>query len=707
MELRAGAGKLAALGSIKANIGHTKAAAGSAGLIKTVLAVSTGLIPPATGFSRPHPLLEGAASALWLPRAPYSWPDGARIAGVSAMGTGGGNAHLVLRGQTDRGRHKRKGRSERPGETTEAMLAIDPAKQPSQPADGQPQATAYLLNAPDRKALLQVLARIAQISPWLSDAEMRDLACQLARDTREQGPMRMAIVASRQEQLARLATDAMTMLPRLADGLLAVQPGIYAADGGDGRVTLLLSGIRPGGAWPGGPWPGGNPLGGNQHGRNQHGRNQHGRNQHGRNQHGGARPRVNQHGGNEDNRNQDNRDQDNRDQDNRNEDRDTSERSLIGPADVVLSSLSALHKLDPLGVNGTVAVGHGLGDLAGLVWAGCITEADAINLAVRLDEILATAQAQHSGPGERAARLRAAAAQLKLTAPHRRLISAATGREVASIPDVTEVMCAQLEPPRGAEQALKAGAVGASLLLETGPGQALSEAVPGWARVPVVSLAGEESGKDATRAAAALFAAGALGNPAALADGQQSRRIDIWREQIFITNPCQTEPRGQAAPAVRPPQPSAPRGASGPARAAGPAPSGAAAAPAAAGAAAGRPRPGLPRGPPRPGLPPGPPRPGLPRGPPRPGLPTAPPGLPHPPLLAASRPPTGQRPALTRPGQAPFPAVRRGPAAGGRLAADSRRVWFQASLPGSAALRSNCSRRTARWPCPRPAGVGG
>ena len=557
-ELRAGASKLAALGSIKANIGHTKAAAGSAGLIKTVLAVSTGLIPPATGFSRPHPLLQDTGGAMWLPRAPASWPEGARIAGVSAMGTGGGNAHLVLRGQTDGGRHKRKGRSERPGETTEAMLAIDPAKQPAQPVDGQSRAIAYLLHAPDRKALLPVLARIAQVSPWLSDAEMRDLACQLARDTREQGPVRMAIVASRQDQLARLATDAMTMLPRLADGLLAVRPGIYAADGGDGRVTLLLSGSRPGGAWPGGVWPGGSRPGGARP--------------------GGARPAAARPGGSQPGGNQDSGNQDSRNE------QDTAVPGPTGPADIVLSALSALHKLDALGVHGTAAVGYGLGDLAGLAWAGCFTEADATSLAVRLDEILATAQAQHSGPGERAARLRAAAAQLKLTPPHRRLISAATGREIASVPDVTEILCAQVEPPRGVEDALKAGAVGASLLVETGPGQALSEAAPGSVRVPVVSLAGEGSDTDATRAVGALFAAGALGNPEVLADGQPSRRIDIWREQIFITNPCQAEPRGQAAPAVRPPRATVPRAGSGPARAA---TSGAASGPARAAAAGG------------------------------------------------------------------------------------------------------------------------
>ena len=489
-QLRAGARQRAALGSIKANIGHTKAAAGSAGLIKTVLAVSTGLIPPTTGFTRPHPMLQDAGAVLWLPPAAAAWPDGAKIAGVSAMGTGGGNAHLVLRGHSDQGRHKRKSRPARPGETTETILA---AAQAAQPADGLSRTAAYLLHAPDRKALLPVLARIAQISPWLSDAEMRDLACQLARDARDQGPVRMAIVASRQEQLARLATDAMTTLPRLADGLLAVRPGVYTADGGDGRVTLLLSGHL------GGPTkvPGGAPVG-------------------------------------------------------------------SGAADTVFSTLSALRWLELLGVHGTAAVGHGLGDLAGLAWAGCITEEDAAGLANRLAEILATAQAQHSGPAERATQLRAAAAKLRLSQPHRRLISAATGREVASIPDVTEVLCAQLDRPAGVEQALKTGAVGASLLLEAGPGRALRDAASDRARVPVVNLSGSGSGKDTSLAVAALFAAGALGRPEVLVAGQSARRIDIWREQVFITNPCQAEPAEQAAPAVRPPRATAPAAAAGP-----------------------------------------------------------------------------------------------------------------------------------------------
>ncbi len=79
------------------------------------------------------------------------------------------------------------------------------------------------------------------MASWLSDSELGDLACQLARDAASQGPVRVALVASSQDHLARLASQAEALLTRLPDGLLTMRPGIYAADGADGRVTLLLS----------------------------------------------------------------------------------------------------------------------------------------------------------------------------------------------------------------------------------------------------------------------------------------------------------------------------------------------------------------------------------------------------------------------------------------------------------------------------------
>src|SRR5580700_754208 len=189
-ELRAGAQQVAALGSIKANIGNTKAAAGVAGLIKAVLAMSTGYIPPATGFNRPHPLLRSGQAGLRLPREPEPWPDGPRIAGVSAMGPGI-DVHLVLRSEPSRGRHERRARS-----AASASRQASEAQAAPLPHIGSARSTAYLLHAPNRSALDALLARIARVGPWLSDAELGDLACHLARDTAPQGPARMAIVAS-------------------------------------------------------------------------------------------------------------------------------------------------------------------------------------------------------------------------------------------------------------------------------------------------------------------------------------------------------------------------------------------------------------------------------------------------------------------------------------------------------------------------------
>ncbi|WP_229402072.1 AMP-binding protein [Micromonospora okii] len=86
-----------ALGSVKTNIGHLDAAAGIAGLIKTVLAVQHGVVPPNLHFTRPHPEIDLAAGPFHVPTKARDWPQAARrVAGVSSFGLGGTNAHVIV-----------------------------------------------------------------------------------------------------------------------------------------------------------------------------------------------------------------------------------------------------------------------------------------------------------------------------------------------------------------------------------------------------------------------------------------------------------------------------------------------------------------------------------------------------------------------------------------------------------------------------------
>ena len=88
-----------ALGSIKSNMGHTGAAAGVAGLIKTVLSLEHRQIPPSLYFESPNPAIDLAATPFFVNNSLAAWPanEGVpRRAGVSSFGIGGTNAHLVL-----------------------------------------------------------------------------------------------------------------------------------------------------------------------------------------------------------------------------------------------------------------------------------------------------------------------------------------------------------------------------------------------------------------------------------------------------------------------------------------------------------------------------------------------------------------------------------------------------------------------------------
>lgn len=86
------------IGSVKSNLGHLEAAAGIAGLIKTVLALQDGRIPATLHADRPSSIIPFADLGLRLVNRPCPWPEGrgTRRAGVSAFGFGGSNAHVVL-----------------------------------------------------------------------------------------------------------------------------------------------------------------------------------------------------------------------------------------------------------------------------------------------------------------------------------------------------------------------------------------------------------------------------------------------------------------------------------------------------------------------------------------------------------------------------------------------------------------------------------
>ncbi|WP_071187593.1 type I polyketide synthase [Trichormus sp. NMC-1] len=86
------------IGSVKTNIGHLEAAGGIAGLIKVVLSLQHGEIPPHLHLKELNPYIKIKNTPIQIPTELQEWPDQGqpRLAGVSAFGFGGTNAHVIL-----------------------------------------------------------------------------------------------------------------------------------------------------------------------------------------------------------------------------------------------------------------------------------------------------------------------------------------------------------------------------------------------------------------------------------------------------------------------------------------------------------------------------------------------------------------------------------------------------------------------------------
>ncbi len=226
----------AALGSIKANIGHTKAAAGLAGLIKAAMALHQQVIPPTTGCRTPHAELTGDAPALRIVRQGHVWPDDVPLrAAVSAMGFGGINTHVVLESAT-----RRRRRTIRPSDR--------PAIASSQDAE------LFLFDADSTARLESELEKIHRLSAGLSRSELIDLAAALAK--RLQGrAYRAAVVAI---DPVGLETVLNNVIGRLRDGQtdgIDADAGLFLGTGSARpRIGFLFPGQGSpahlgGGAW--------------------------------------------------------------------------------------------------------------------------------------------------------------------------------------------------------------------------------------------------------------------------------------------------------------------------------------------------------------------------------------------------------------------------------------------------------------------------
>ena len=190
-----------AIGSVKTNIGHLDSAAGVTGLIKAALALERGQIPPSLHFETPNPKLELERTPFRVNARLADWPAGPqpRRAGVSSLGIGGTNAHVVLE---------------------EA-----PAREGSTP--GRPWQL-LPLSARSEAALAQAADRLADHLRDRPDLELADVAWTLQAGRRRFEQRAFVLARDAEEAAAALATR---------------DPERFAAGTGEaGSVVFLFSG---------------------------------------------------------------------------------------------------------------------------------------------------------------------------------------------------------------------------------------------------------------------------------------------------------------------------------------------------------------------------------------------------------------------------------------------------------------------------------
>jgi acyl transferase domain-containing protein len=168
-----------AIGSAKTNVGHLDAAAGVAGVIKTVLALEHRQLPPSLHFSRANPEIDFPATPFYVNTHLRDWAsDGPRRAGVMATGMGGTNAHVVLEEAPE------------PGESTHARPPH-----------------LLVLSAKTQTALEQATRRLREFLSANDSVNMSDVAYTLQIGRKAFPHRRCLVCADREDAIAALGQE--------------------------------------------------------------------------------------------------------------------------------------------------------------------------------------------------------------------------------------------------------------------------------------------------------------------------------------------------------------------------------------------------------------------------------------------------------------------------------------------------------------------
>ncbi|MEV5839044.1 type I polyketide synthase, partial [Nocardia sp. NPDC052112] len=206
------------LGSLKSNIGHSVAAAGVGGMIKMIMAMRHGVMPPTLHVDEPTPRVDWSTGAIELLTRKRDWPEAAdrpRRAAVSSFGISGTNAHVVLEHVSA-------------GESAESEPGTDPGSSGSTVAVAVP----WVVSAKSEASLRAQAARLHEFVAADPAVSVSEVAHSLI-STRTLFAHRAVVVgADRTELLRRLATVA------------AGEPGpdVAVGSGAASRVGVMFAG---------------------------------------------------------------------------------------------------------------------------------------------------------------------------------------------------------------------------------------------------------------------------------------------------------------------------------------------------------------------------------------------------------------------------------------------------------------------------------